>query len=127
METPFSWKTPARLVFGPVSGPLVIVVFCKTTRPGKAAFGPTPNVELLASWYSGLKGMRPFEAVSVTSMVRSTMKWRPLMPSISPAPGTFTVILSWGFGADEALDGDDPPIEFICADACDAITGPQAY
>jgi len=60
-------------------------------------------------------------------MVRSMMKWRPLMPSISPAPGAFEVILSWGFCADEVPDGDDPPIEFICADACDAITGPQAY
>lgn len=46
-----------------------------------------------------------------------------MTPSISPAPGALTEILSC---AEEVLDGDREA-EFIGADALDAIIGPQAY
>src|SRR5215470_4214834 len=50
-ETSFTWKTPARFVFGPCSGVLAIlgVVDRSTTRPGAAAFGPGWKLGLLGS------------------------------------------------------------------------------
>ena len=67
--------------------------------------------------------MRLFEAVPRTSIVMSTRKLKPMIPSISPVPGALTEICSC---AQEVLDTDGEA-EFVVADAVDAIIGPQAY